>query len=116
MKIENIARICHEANRAYCKSLGDNSHLSWENSPEWMRESSINGVKFRLNNRNGTAEEQHQSWLKEKREAGWKHGLVKDVEKKEHPCFTSYDNLPELQRVKDVLFINIVDCLKEFLE
>jgi len=115
MKIEDIARICHEANKAYCESLGDFSQFSWLQSPDWQKNSSIAGVKFRLNNIHGTPEEQHQAWLVQKRETGWKYGPVKDVDKKEHPCFLPYNNLPELQKVKDVLFISIVDCLKEFL-
>jgi len=28
----NIAKVCHEANRAYCESIGDNSQLSWEDA------------------------------------------------------------------------------------
>jgi len=116
MKIEQIAQICHEANKAYCESLGDTSQFSWIISPPWQQESSIAGVKFRLKNVHGTPQEQHENWLKQKRDEGWKYGIIKNPDKKEHPCFTNWDSLPELQKVKDVLFISIVDCLKEFLE
>lgn len=115
MTIETIASICHAANRQYCESLGDSSQNDWKLSPPWQIEASIAGVKFRLKNIHGTPEEQHNAWLKDKREAGWKYGLVKDIEKKEHPCFLPYSQLPELQKVKDVIFISIVDGLKEFL-
>ena len=53
----------------------------------------------------------HESWLKEKKEDGWKYGKVKDVEKKEHPCFVPYEELPSDQKVKDYVFIAIVDAL-----
>ena len=43
MNIEDIARICHEANRAYCKAFGDDSHLPWDSAPQWQRESAIMG-------------------------------------------------------------------------
>ncbi len=46
MTIESIAKICHEANRAYCATIGDASQLPWEESPDWQRQSAINGVKF----------------------------------------------------------------------
>lgn len=116
MKIEDIAIICHEANKAYCESLGDDSQYNWTLAPKWQHEATIEGVKFRLKNRNGTSEEQHQDWLRIKKEDGWSYGIVKDVDKKQHPRFLSWDNLPEFQKVKDVLFISIVDGLKEFLE
>lgn len=50
----------------------------------------------------------HDSWLKEKREQGWKYGPVKDADKKEHPCFVPYDELPVEQRTKDYIFSAIV--------
>ncbi len=103
-------------NKAYCESLGDNSQLSWILSPPWQIESSIAGVKFRLKNPHGTPEETHQNWIRDRIKAGWKYSSIKDPEKKEHPNLVPWDNLPELQRVKDVLFVGIVDCLKEFLK
>jgi len=50
--------------------------------------------------------------LKEKEEAGWKYGEVKDPDKKEHPCFVSYEELPEQQKVKDALFVGVVRAMK----
>ena len=48
MKTEDIARICHEANAAYCLSLGDTSQTDWDNAPDWQKKSAINGVKFHM--------------------------------------------------------------------
>jgi len=115
MKIEDIARIAHNANKSYCESLGDDSQLDWVLAPDWLRKSTIKGVEFRLKNIHGTAEENHQNWVKDKIQDGWKYGKIRDIERKEHPNLTSWDNLPEFQKIKDVLFISIVDCLKEFI-
>lgn len=106
--IEKIARVCHEANRAYCQTIGDNSQPSWEDAPAWQKESAINGVQFHLNTPNAKPSDSHDSWLKEKELAGWKYGPVKDAEKKEHPCFVPYDELPADQKIKDALFIAVV--------
>ena len=46
MKIEDIAKICYQANKAYCESIGDNSQVVWEESPTWQKEAAINGVNF----------------------------------------------------------------------
>ena len=43
-----IASICHEANRAYCLSIGDESQPEWATAPDWQRVSAINGVRFHL--------------------------------------------------------------------
>lgn len=111
MNKELIAKICHEVNRVYCNSIGDNSQQSWEDAPQWQKDSYINGVEFRLTN-DATPEETHINWLKQKEEEGWKYGPVKDVDKKEHPCFKPYAELPEDQKTKDHLFKAVVDCFK----
>lgn len=111
MKNEDIAKVCHEANRAYCESLGDNSQPRWDDAPEWQRSSGIKGVEFNRTNPDAPPSHIHDRWLEEKRATGWKHGLVKDAEKKEHPCFVPYEQLPDDQKRKDALFKAIVGAL-----
>lgn len=108
LNVIQIAEICHETNRAYCKTIGDNSQVSWEEAPEWQRQSAINGVEYHIANPDSKPHDSHNSWLKEKREDGWKYGPVKDPVKKEHPCFIPYNELPEEQKLKDSLFLAIV--------
>lgn len=108
MDIFRIARLAHEVNRGYCASLGDYSQPAWEDAPEWQRQSAIHGVEFHLKaiaeGRDLKPSDSHDAWLKEKAEQGWKFGLVKDADKKEHPCFVPYDQLPQEQRSKDFIF------------
>jgi hypothetical protein len=104
--MEACARAAHEANRAYCLALGDLSQPSWEDAPDWQKASAINGVAGAL--AGNTPEQSHESWLKEKRETGWKYGKVKDPDKKEHPCFVPYGELPLFQRAKDHLYLATV--------
>ncbi len=106
-----IAKVCHEANRAYCATLGDSSQPPWEDAPAWQRESAIKGVDHALANAGAKPSDSHQSWLREKEAAGWKYGPVKDPEKREHPCFVAYDQLPPEQRAKDALFLAVVRAL-----
>ena len=42
--VERVARICHEANRAYCQTIGDFSQRPWAEADEWQRKSAIEGV------------------------------------------------------------------------
>jgi hypothetical protein len=109
---ETIARACHEANRVYCASIGDNSQPVWDDAPDWQKNSAADGVRFRLSNPLSTPEQSHENWLRDKERDGWKYGPVKDPAKKEHPCFVPYGELPEDQRAKDHIFVAVVDGLK----
>ena len=116
MNIEAVAEICHEANRVYCRSLGDESQAPWADAPDWQRESAVNGVQFHLDNPDAGPEASHENWLREKTADGWIHGATKDAERKTHPCIMSFEHLPDEQRAKDHLFKGIVGALREFIE
>ena len=107
-----IARVAHEINRAYCASLGDTSQPAWEDAPEWQKNSALVGVDMHLAKPDATPEQSHESWLAQKLAEGWKHGPVKDAEKKEHPCCVPYADLPAEQKAKDYLFRGVVHALK----
>ena len=106
-----IAKVCHEANRAYCAAIGDTSQVPWEEAPDWQKQSALNGVRYHLQHPGSTPADSHQSWLAEKERDGWKHGPVKDPEKKEHPCFVPYEQLPKEQQAKYYIFLAIVRAL-----
>ena len=115
MDVVKIAEVAHETNRAYCETIGDFSQPSWHNAPEWQKESAVNGVQFHIVSPDAGCSASHESWLKQKEVDGWKYGEVKDPEKKEHPCFVPYDELPAEQKVKDALFVGVVRALKVLL-
>ena len=108
MTVRQIAQVVHEANRAYCQTIGDESQVAWADAPEWQRESAIKGVDGILSGAITRPEESHESWLAEKQRTGWTYGPVKDAEKKEHPCFVPYAELPAEQQAKDAIFFAIV--------
>lgn len=107
--IEAAARAAHEANRAWCLAHDDTSQPAWEDAPDWQRSSALHGVDGVLAG-NGPRES-HAGWLAEKEATGWKYGPVKDPEKKEHPCFVPYDDLPPEQKAKDGIFIAVVSAV-----
>lgn len=111
MNEEAIARVCHEANRAWCVGLGDLSQPSWDLAPDWQRSSALNGVRFHLANPRAPASASHDEWLGEKERTGWRYGPVKDAEAKTHPCFVPFEQLPPEQQAKDRLFKAVVHAL-----
>jgi hypothetical protein len=110
--VGQIAQVCHEANRAYCATLGDLSQPSWAEAPDWQTESARKGVEMHLANPDASPSASHEAWLAEKERTGWKYGPVKDPARKEHPCFVPFSELPREQQLKDVLFKAVVEALR----
>lgn len=111
--VEAIARVVHEANRAYCFAIGDASQVPWDEAPEWQRESAIAGVLAVVDGTADSPRAQHEAWAAHKAREGWVYGEVKDPVAKTHPCLVEYDALPPFQRRKDVLFRAIVAAFLE---
>lgn len=116
--LEQIARVAHAANAMYCRTIGDFTQLPWESAPEWQREAAFNGVRAHIDilaaNEKFDPAEAHKLWMDNKFKQGWKLGKVKDYEAKIHPNLVPYDELPDEQRLKDILFGNIVATFFRF--
>jgi hypothetical protein len=86
------------------------SQPTWDEAPDWQKKSAISGVVGVIFRSEGPAEA-HANWLSDKTAAGWKHGLKKDIEKKEHPNMVPYEKLPLKEQQKDVLFVTTVTAM-----
>ena len=109
---KDIAKVVHQANKAYCEANGDWSQKDWNSTPDNIKESAIFGVQKFLDNPDMTPQQQHQTWCEFKRNDGWTYGLRKDSHLKQHPCLVPWDTLPPEQKRKDVLFQNIIKALR----
>ena len=116
MRIKDIARVCHEANRAYCEVLNDHTQPVWAFAPQWQKDSAIEGVRFHIMNPDASDAASHENWLAQKHDEGWAYGPVKDPSIKQHPCMLPFDQLPGEQQVKDRLFRSICHALIPLLD
>lgn len=112
MTLEDVARITHELNRAYCECIGETKQ-SWEDLTEQERQDVMMGVRLVYTDPNSTPESLHEAWWHQKKIFGWTYGPVKDTENKKHPCCVPYNELPEKDRVKDYLFRSVVSSLQK---
>lgn len=113
---EEVALLCHEANRAYCLALGDDSQPAWKDAPEWQKASALAGVDLHSSGGEVGPDASHRAWMALKEADGWKYGPVKDAEKKEHPCMVPFSELPVEQQAKDYIFAAIVRTAVGFVE
>lgn len=108
MDVEQIARVAHEVNRAYCQSLGDDSQVAWEDAPQWQRDSALQGVRLHAEHLDAGPEASHESWMAQKVADGWTYGPEKLPESKRHPCLVPFSELPREQQAKDYIFRAVV--------
>lgn len=110
----SIAKVVYQANKTFCETNFDFSHMDWNDAPDGVKCSYVRGVVEVINNPNITPEELHEAWKKEKTGQGWVLGENKNPDKKTHPCLTNYRDIPEFEKRKDNLFIAIVkELIKE---
>ena len=109
MTTEEIARVCHEANRALQIIQADPTisvSPSWDDLDPETRLSATVGVDGVL--AGNTPRQSHEQWRRFKETNGWTLGPVKDETAKTHPLLVDYDDLPAAAKVKDALFVGVV--------
>lgn len=115
MKIESFVleaccRAAHEANRAFSIALGDTTHKTWDESPEWHKASTRLGVMGVVES-DHNPEQSHHAWVQNMLANGWQVGPTKDVDKKIHPGLVPFKDLPFEIQHKDEMFMTIVKVM-----
>lgn len=111
---EMLARMCHEANRGICAAQGDFDQSPWDEAPDWQRASCLEGVRKAFNSFRTDPRENHDGWMEIKLRDGWRYGPTKNAEEKTHPCLLPFDALPAEQKIKDQVFLSIVQGWRMF--
>lgn len=110
-KVEAIAKIYHQASKAYSETLGDYSGEDWHLMDDEYKKITCEAVDS-LITEDLTPRSVHEYWFEFRSKHGWKYGPIADKEKKEHPYFMPYDELPIEKRRRDSLLYEIVRIFK----
>jgi len=110
-RLTAIARTVHEAIRAWKAAHGQDDMPGWESAEPWMRDSTLESVRFALADPQAPDSAQHDQWVEQKKRDGWRYGPVKDAAAKTHPMLVAFDALPEMERRKDGLIQAITRAL-----
>jgi hypothetical protein len=62
----------------------------------------LDEIEVMLKNPSITPEANHENWMRKKTEQGWVYGETKDFEKKTHPDLVPFNELPEIEKRKDI--------------
>jgi len=115
MRNDEIARVCYAANKALGAILGEGRGLSWDECGTEKKLSTMAGVRYALDSPGEVSPQRiHEEWMVDKMVKGWQYGLEEKIEGDihYHPCMLNWEDLPPEQKLKDILFLAIVNALK----
>lgn len=65
--------------------------------------------------RKSSPDELHQDWVKAYEAMGWTYGEYRDPEAKTHPDMVPYDQLGQLERDKDSVFVALCEIARQWI-
>jgi RyR domain len=109
-RVEAVCRAVHDAIRAWQVETGVAMPVQpWGEATDAEKRSTRASVRAAL--AGAGPEAQHAQWMAQRLADGWVRGPVRDPKKKTNPNLVPYDELPEVERAKDRLVVNIVSAL-----
>lgn len=120
LSVDAIARICHAGKRALCIRLADEVvDPEWDQITEAQRDSIRDRVRLMIEpDEHGTVglgapHHVHNMWLRRKAQLGWCYGPIEDPDRKEHPGFMAWREMPPRFKRRDHLFFKLVDAITD---
>ena len=111
VRIETVAELAHEIIRAMALETDGTVMPPWSEAPEWMQKSSVEMVTAMYKDPSLPASHFHDVWMKQRTDAGWKWGPVRNEDTKENPAMVPYSELPVSQRAKDTALKAMVSTI-----
>ncbi|MDB4584824.1 hypothetical protein N9164_16870 [Draconibacterium sp.] len=108
---EKIARIAHDADRAWCAAFGWPGSAGWSHCTPGDREARIEAVLMIITTPGADASTLHDDWCEVMRRNGWRHGAAHDGIARTSPGLIAFDRLPIDQQRRQAMFVGIVRAL-----
>jgi hypothetical protein len=105
--LAKIAEQAHNVNNVWTKEVGNDTRPEWHTLSQEDKEHYIHAVANAIDSKLESPQEAHKQWSTWMLAQGWEFGEQYDREGKKHPNLRPYDQLPETEKVKDILFIAV---------
>ena len=79
-------------------------------------DSLVDAIVYQKANPHVTLEENHNNWMRMKEKQGWVYGPKKDFLKKTHPDLVPFNDLPTIEKRKDVSDIIVHRLASELID
>jgi hypothetical protein len=88
----------------------------WEDREEAFREQMIPVVERQCGpDRKSSPKDLHDDWVRAYEEMGWVYGPVRDPVAKTHPDMVPYEDLGQLERDKDDVFVALCEIARRWI-
>jgi hypothetical protein len=111
--LKSIAHIAHAANNAYRFVLGEPLNARYDGLLPAQQDAIINAVRAVVDGQIRTPADNHAAWVTDRQRKGWAYGPAQDNAAMLHPNMLPFDELPDAQKFKDNLFMNIVKAFAQ---
>lgn len=114
MDIEDIAEVAHETLRSYHNCLLSSSSektAPWSELPEEAKFAVMAEVEWRMEHVGDPVGARHEEWCLNKMADGWEHGYQFNAAQKKHPQIGPYEKVGYQTKVRDAIFVAVVDSL-----
>lgn len=101
---EHIARACHAAHNAITEES-----INWELTTSSHKRTVYSSIEKILIGLIDTPEAAHENFVKNKINDGWEYGPVYSRTNKTNPRLVSFQELSEMDKLKEKVFFNIVE-------
>ena len=103
-----VAMEAHKANNELRITNGEESLGSFTDQPLDIVTINMESIYAALHNPNLTAKDMHDTWMDNKAKDGWVYGDVKDADAKTHPLMIPFEQMNDIDKMKDQIFIDVV--------
>jgi hypothetical protein len=110
-----IAKVAHEAVRAYSASQSEYRNPHWDAAGEEAQASATAGVKALLAAPSTTPSQNHENWMGARLRAGWKWGPAFNRSLKTHPDLVPFNSLSPFAKAKDFIFQAVTAAMADGL-
>ena len=114
---ERRARFVYEAARlAAAAALAPIVPETWERRDEAFRAQCVKVIERQCGpDRRSSPSELHEDWVRAYEAMGWVYGPERDVEKRTHPDLVPYDDLGQMERDKDAVFVALCEIARQWV-